>query len=61
VEVVDKSVLTRAAVGAVLIGVGLSLMLSASRKLNCEECEEKEAVLDTGIGGFVAIEEVESD
>jgi hypothetical protein len=37
----DRSVLTRAAVGAALIGVGLSLMLSASRKLPCEDCAEK--------------------
>lgn len=44
-EVVDRQVLTRAAVGAALIGVGLSLMLSASRKLNCEECEEKNDLL----------------
>lgn len=41
----SKAVMTRAAIGAALIGVGLSLMLSASRKM-CVECEETPAVVE---------------
>lgn len=36
----NRSVYMRAGIGAILIGVGLSLMLSASRKV-CIDCEEE--------------------
>lgn len=38
----DKSILLRAALGAVLIGAGLAVMLSASRALAvpCEDCDD---------------------
>lgn len=36
----NRSIMVRAGVGAILIGTGLALMLSATRKITCEECDE---------------------
>lgn len=40
----NRSIMVRAGVGAILIGTGLALMLSATRKITCEECDETEEV-----------------
>ena len=44
-ELMDRSVMMRAGVGALLIGAGLALMLSASKKI-CVDCEKGEAALE---------------
>ena len=41
----DRSVMVRAGVGALLIGAGLALMLSASKAI-CVDCEKGEAALE---------------
>jgi hypothetical protein len=50
----DRKIMARAAVGAILIGTGLALMLSATRKITCEECGDEKV-------DVVVVEEVVPD